>query len=120
CLFVSSCLLEALGRRGCTSVPLVRKPESERKPERTEAERMLGVIVIFLVLGLLIFLGVTWYESSKAEYPPGIANPKFLRTTYTFVVGSFILGKILDKLGIWNVAGPLNFIGKLSKPKLEG
>ncbi|XP_073441671.1 arylacetamide deacetylase-like 4 [Dendrobates tinctorius] len=80
---------------------------------------MLGVIVIFLVLGLLIFLGVTWYESSKAEYPPGIENPKFLRTTYTLVVGSFVLGKILDKLGVWNVAGPIRFLGKISTLQLK-
>ncbi|XP_077106385.1 arylacetamide deacetylase-like 4 [Ranitomeya variabilis] len=80
---------------------------------------MLGVIVIFLVLGILLFLGVTWYESSKAEYPPGIANPKFLRTVHTFVVGSFILGKFLDKLGVWNVAGPNNFLQKILMPKLK-
>ncbi|XP_069597857.1 arylacetamide deacetylase-like 4 isoform X2 [Ranitomeya imitator] len=80
---------------------------------------MLGVIIIFLVLGLLIFLGITWNESSKAEYPPGIANPKFLRMAHTFVVGSFILGKFLDKLGIWNVAGPINFLQKKLTPKLK-
>ncbi|XP_073441677.1 arylacetamide deacetylase-like 4 [Dendrobates tinctorius] len=80
---------------------------------------MLGIIIIFLVLGILIFLGVTWYESSKAEYPPGIANPKVLQRFHTFVVGSFILGKFLDKLGVWNVAGPINFLQKILMPRLK-
>ncbi|XP_073511321.1 arylacetamide deacetylase-like 3 [Phyllobates terribilis] len=87
---------------------------------------MLGVlgaplcaICIFLVLCLLTFLGVTWYESSKAEYPSGIANPKILKTIHTFVTGTFILGKALDKLRIWNIAGFINFLGKISIPKVK-
>ncbi|KAM4015735.1 arylacetamide deacetylase-like 4 [Anomaloglossus baeobatrachus] len=85
---------------------------------------MLGVlaaplcaICIFITLCLLIFLGVTWYESSKAEYPPGIANPKLLKTIHTFSTGAFILGKALDKLGVGNAAVLVNYLQKITIPK---
>ncbi|XP_069598929.1 arylacetamide deacetylase-like 4 isoform X1 [Ranitomeya imitator] len=87
---------------------------------------MLGVlaaplcaICIFLVLCLLTFLGVTWYESSKAEYPPGIANPKMLKTLHTFVTGTFLLGKALDKLRVWNIAGFINSLEIILMPKVK-
>ncbi|KAM4015736.1 arylacetamide deacetylase-like 4 [Anomaloglossus baeobatrachus] len=78
---------------------------------------MLGLICISLVLCLLIYFGITWYESSKAEYPPGIANPKLLHTIHKFFIVPLILGKTLEKLGIWNVAGLINFLQKISMPK---
>ncbi|XP_073512851.1 arylacetamide deacetylase-like 3 [Phyllobates terribilis] len=79
----------------------------------------LCVISIFLLLCLLIFLGITWYESSKAEYPPGIANPELLRRFYTFFTGTFILTEALDKLGSWDVSGIFHFLQKILMPVQE-
>ncbi|XP_077106367.1 arylacetamide deacetylase-like 4 [Ranitomeya variabilis] len=85
---------------------------------------MLGVLCaplcaigIFLALCLLIFLGVTWHESSKVQIPSGIANPDLLWRIHTFSTGAFILGKALDKFGVGNVAGLINFLQKISVPK---
>ncbi|XP_073512849.1 arylacetamide deacetylase-like 4 [Phyllobates terribilis] len=77
----------------------------------------LCVICAFLVLCLLIFLGVTWYESSKVEIPSGVANPNLLRRIHTFSTGAFILGKALDKLGVGNVPRLINYLQKISVPK---
>ncbi|XP_075135959.1 arylacetamide deacetylase-like 4 [Leptodactylus fuscus] len=79
----------------------------------------LGVISIFLVLCLLIFLGVAWYECSKAVFPPGIANPKFLWKLQLFSGGALILGKILNQLGIQKSGEFFNFLQNLNKPKFN-
>ncbi|XP_069598844.1 arylacetamide deacetylase-like 4 [Ranitomeya imitator] len=72
----------------------------------------LCVICSFLVLCLLIFLGITWYEASKAEYPSGIANPTFLRTLHTFATAALIVATTLDKLGICSFEGFFRFLQK--------
>ncbi|XP_073512848.1 arylacetamide deacetylase-like 4 [Phyllobates terribilis] len=72
----------------------------------------LCVICAFLLLCLLIFLGITWYESSKAEYPPGIANPKFLQTFHTFATAALIVATAFDKLGICSFEGFFRFLQK--------
>ncbi|XP_040284955.1 arylacetamide deacetylase-like 4 [Bufo bufo] len=80
---------------------------------------LLGVITLFLVFCLLIFSVVTWYESSKAEIPPGIANPSLLRNFHILSTGAFILGGILDKLGVLNIVQLFRFLQNVSKPKLK-
>ncbi|XP_073511514.1 arylacetamide deacetylase-like 4 [Phyllobates terribilis] len=77
----------------------------------------LCVICAFLVLCLLIFLAVSWYESSKVEIPSGVANPNLPRRIHTFSTGAFILGKALDKLGVGNVTDTFNYLQKISVPK---
>ncbi|XP_066462799.1 arylacetamide deacetylase-like 4 [Eleutherodactylus coqui] len=79
----------------------------------------LGVIAVFLVLCLLIFFGVTWYESSKAEIPPGMANPKLVWRMHIFSTGMFILGEALEKLGIMNSTRLVRFLQKISMLKLK-
>ncbi|XP_068098829.1 arylacetamide deacetylase-like 4 [Hyperolius riggenbachi] len=61
---------------------------------------LLLVIGTFLFVCFLLFIGATYLESSKAEYPPGIANPKLLKSIHTAWTGLTILGKTLEKLGI--------------------
>ncbi|KAG9472085.1 arylacetamide deacetylase-like 4 isoform X1 [Eleutherodactylus coqui] len=73
----------------------------------------LGVIAVFLVFCLLIFLGVTWYESSKVEIPPGIANPKLLWRIHVVSTGMFILVEFFDKLGFKRL------LEKLPMPKRQ-
>ncbi|XP_066462810.1 arylacetamide deacetylase-like 4 [Eleutherodactylus coqui] len=80
---------------------------------------MLGVITIFLVFCLLIFLGVTWYKSSKADIPPGIANPKLLWRMHIVATGTIILGYTLEKLGIMNRTTLFQSMHKISQPKLK-
>ncbi|XP_069596880.1 arylacetamide deacetylase-like 4 [Ranitomeya imitator] len=76
----------------------------------------LCAISVFLLLCLLMFLGITWYESSKAEYPPGIANPELLRRFYTFLTGVLLLTEALHKIGLRNIEGIFHFVQKLLMP----
>ncbi|XP_075696871.1 arylacetamide deacetylase-like 4 [Rhinoderma darwinii] len=80
---------------------------------------LLSVITIFLVFCLLIFLGVTWYESSKAEIPREIANPKLLRRIHTVSTGVIILGKALDKFGEFYSTRLFRFLQNIVVPKLK-
>ncbi|KAG9482384.1 arylacetamide deacetylase-like 4 [Eleutherodactylus coqui] len=79
----------------------------------------LGVITIVLVFCLSLFLGLTWYKSSKAEIPPGIANPKMLWRMHVVTTGAFILGYVLEKLGILNSARLIQILQKIFIPKLK-
>ncbi|KAM9299034.1 arylacetamide deacetylase-like 4 [Gastrophryne carolinensis] len=76
------------------------------------------VICVFLVVATLLLLGATYIKSSKAEYPPGLDNPSVIRTAHQITTGFSILGKALEKLGIWSEVGLLRFISALLVKKL--
>ncbi|KAM9299033.1 uncharacterized protein PAF06_016030 [Gastrophryne carolinensis] len=76
------------------------------------------VICVFLVVATLLLLGATYVKSSKAEYPPGLDNPSGVRKMYQISTGLSILGKALEKLGIWSEVGLLRFISALQAKKL--
>ncbi|XP_018408137.1 PREDICTED: arylacetamide deacetylase-like 4 [Nanorana parkeri] len=80
---------------------------------------LLLVIGISLLLCILLFLGTTYLESSKAEYPPGIANPAELRRIHIVSTGLTILGKTLERFGICREITLFRFMVQLGKRRLE-
>ncbi|KAM5140378.1 uncharacterized protein ACMZJ9_014206 [Mantella aurantiaca] len=80
---------------------------------------LLLLIGISLLLCFLLFLSVTFIESSKAEYPPGIANPTELRIIHMVSTGLVILGKTLERLGICREVALFRFVAKLNKQALK-
>ncbi|XP_077314503.1 arylacetamide deacetylase-like 4 [Lithobates pipiens] len=68
-----------------------------------------------LLLCILIFLGATFLRSSKAKYPPGIANPAELRRIHTLSSGLIILGETLERLGIGSQVALLRLVVRLRR-----
>ncbi|XP_040182524.1 arylacetamide deacetylase-like 4 [Rana temporaria] len=63
-----------------------------------------------LLIPILTFFAATFLRSSKAKYPPGIANPAELRRIYTVSTGLVILGETLERLGIGSQVALLRFV----------
>ncbi|XP_063799604.1 arylacetamide deacetylase-like 4 isoform X3 [Pseudophryne corroboree] len=76
---------------------------------------LVTVVAVFLLCCVLLLAGVTYYESSKAEIPPGIANPKLLWRIHAMTIAFSNLGKTCQKLGICSEIGFLHKLMRFSK-----
>ncbi|XP_075046043.1 arylacetamide deacetylase-like 4 [Mixophyes fleayi] len=78
-----------------------------------------ALIAVFLLFSVLLFAGVTYYECSKADIPPGVANPTDLWRIHGITAAFSILGKTLEKLGICSEIACFQFAMRFAKPKFE-
>ncbi|XP_072282280.1 arylacetamide deacetylase-like 4 [Pyxicephalus adspersus] len=80
---------------------------------------LLLLIGVFLLFCILCFIIAVYVESSKAEYPPGIACHAKLRKLHRTLTVFSVLGNTLEKLGISSEIALLNFLRKLIPIKSE-
>ncbi|KAM5140379.1 arylacetamide deacetylase-like 4 [Mantella aurantiaca] len=80
---------------------------------------LLFLVGIFLLLCILFFGGAVYLESSKANYPPGIACHAELRKLHGMMTVLSVLGNVLEKLGICTEVALSHFLVKLIPFKLE-
>ncbi|XP_072281413.1 arylacetamide deacetylase-like 4 [Pyxicephalus adspersus] len=80
---------------------------------------LLLLIGVFLFLCIVYIVIAVYVESSKAEYPPGLACHAELRKLHKILTDFSVLGSTLEKLGISSEVALSNFSTKLFPIKSE-
>ncbi|XP_006264536.2 arylacetamide deacetylase-like 4 [Alligator mississippiensis] len=75
------------------------------------------VLAVFVASFILLVLGTIQFEISNTEIPPGMDQPIKLRIIHGFLVGSAVLGKILERMGL---CSQLNFVRCIRYGKKPG
>ncbi|XP_063001189.1 arylacetamide deacetylase-like 4 [Elgaria multicarinata webbii] len=58
------------------------------------------VVAAFLAAVILLVVGSIYFDASNSEIPPGVEHPAKLRIIHAVLIGSAVLGKILENLHI--------------------
>lgn len=62
---------------------------------------LVSVVCLFAAFMLLLF-GIIYYECTNSEIPAGIDQPIKLRILQMLLLGTAVVGRILENIGIWN------------------
>ncbi|XP_054857513.1 arylacetamide deacetylase-like 4 [Eublepharis macularius] len=77
---------------------------------------LLLVVAAFIGAVILVVVGSIYFDATNSEIPPGVEQPAKLRIIHAFLIGSAVVGRILENL---HICSQLQFIRYLrSGPKL--
>ncbi|XP_039364761.1 arylacetamide deacetylase-like 4 isoform X1 [Mauremys reevesii] len=80
------------------------------------------VLAVFIAAFILLVVGTIYFDFSNSEIPLGVDQPVKLRIVHSIVIGTAVLGKILEKLGLCSQLGFTRYMRCLKKlgedPKL--
>uniref|UniRef100_A0A8C8S458 Alpha/beta hydrolase fold-3 domain-containing protein n=1 Tax=Pelusios castaneus TaxID=367368 RepID=A0A8C8S458_9SAUR len=80
------------------------------------------VLAVFIAAFILLVVGTIYFDLSNSEIPPGVDQPVKLRIIHSVLIGTAVLGKIFEKLGLCSQVGfvrNMRWVKKFGKdPKL--
>ncbi|XP_074831696.1 arylacetamide deacetylase-like 4 isoform X2 [Carettochelys insculpta] len=80
------------------------------------------VLAVFAAAFILLVVGTIYFDLSNSEIPPGVEQPVKLRIIHSVLIGTAVLGKILEKLGLCSQVGFVRYMRRGKKlgedPKL--
>ncbi|XP_067422942.1 arylacetamide deacetylase-like 4 [Emydura macquarii macquarii] len=75
------------------------------------------VLAVFIAAFVLLVVGTIYFDLSNSKIPPGVDQPVKLRIIHCVYIGTAVLGKILEKLGL---CSQLSFVRSLRWGKKFG
>ncbi|XP_048681068.2 arylacetamide deacetylase-like 3 isoform X2 [Caretta caretta] len=80
------------------------------------------ILAVFIAAFILLVVGTIYFDFSNSEIPLGVDQPVKLRIVHSILIGTAVLGKILEKLGLCSQLGFTRYMRRGKKlgedPKL--